>query len=166
MQKYSTMIYFFHGFESSLPSGKVDILNNLGFPSTGIPMNYNSSTPYKNIEKLVSKNKPSMIVGSSMGGFFALKIGTFYNIPLILLNPALGKINSTLDTPKNYGEFRPKIWALLGETDELIPAHENKLALENFGASVTIGDHGHRTPNDVFFQYIKNIKSKLIEIIE
>ncbi len=160
------MIYFFHGFESSLPSGKVDILNDLGFPTTGIPMNYNSSTPYKNIEKLVLKNKPSMIVGSSMGGLFALKIGTFYNIPLILLNPALVKINSTLDTPIIYGKFRPKIWALLGESDELIPAQENKLVLEDFGASVTIGDHGHRTPNDVFLQYVENIKSKLIEIIE
>lgn len=160
------MIYFFHGFESSLPSGKVDILNNLGLPTTGIPMNYNSATPFRNIENLVSKNKPSMIVGSSMGGLFALKIGTFYNIPLILLNPALVKINSTLDTPNNYGEFRPKIWALLGEFDDIIPAQENKMVLEYFGASVTIWDHGHRTPNDVFLQYIENIKSKFIEIIE
>ena len=160
------MIYFFHGFESSLPSGKVDILNNLGFPTTGIPMNYTSTTPFKNIETLVSRNKPSMIVGSSMGGLFALKIGTFYNIPLILLNPALVKINSTLDTPNNHGEFRPKIWALVGRSDELIPAQENKLVLEDFGASVTIWDHGHRTPNDVFLQYVESIKSELIEIIE
>jgi dienelactone hydrolase len=126
-------------------------------------MNYNSATPFRNIEKLVSINKPSMIVGSSMGGLFALKIGTFYNIPLILLNPALVKINSTLDTPNNYGEFRPKIWALVGRSDELIPAQENKLVLEDFGASVTIWDHGHRTPNDVFLQYIESIKSELIE---
>jgi len=160
------MIYFFHGFESSLPSGKVDILNNLGFPTTGIPMNYTSTTPFKNIETLVSRNKPSMIVGSSMGGLFALKIGTFYNIPLILLNPALVKINSTLDTPNNHGEFRPKIWALLGKSDELIPAQENKLVLEDFGATVKVWNHGHRTPNDVFLQYVESIKSELIEIIE
>ena len=160
------MIYFFHGFECSLPSGKVDILNNLGFPTTGIPMNYNSATPFRNIEKLVSKNIPSMIVGSSMGGLFALKIGTFYNIPLILLNPALVKINSTLDTPNNHGEFRPKIWALLGRSDELIPAQENKLVLEDFGATVKVWNHGHRTPNDVFLQYVESIKSELIEIIE
>lgn len=160
------MIYFFHGFESSLPSGKVDILNNLGFPTTGIPMNYTSTTPFKNIETLVSRNKPSMIVGSSMGGLFALKIGTFYNIPLILLNPALVKINSTLDTPKHYGEFRPKIWALLGRSDELIPAQENKLVLVDFGATVEVWDHGHRTPNDVFLQYVESIKSELIAILE
>jgi hypothetical protein len=28
---------------------------------------------------------------------------------------------------------------------------------------VTIWDHGHRTPNDVFLQYIESIKSELIE---
>ena len=83
------MVLFFHGFESSLPSGKVDVLNDFGLDAVGVPMHYDTQNPYSLAQDFVIKSQPKLIVGSSMGGYFALKIGTHLNIPLILLNPAL-----------------------------------------------------------------------------
>ena len=38
--------------------------------------------------------------------------------------------------------------------------------LLEFGAVVEIGDHGHRTPNDVFRKYIQGIIGELGQIVE
>jgi hypothetical protein len=101
-----------------------------------------------------------------MGGYFALKIGTHYDIPLILLNPALVNRRISFDEPTEYGHHRPKIWSLLGEQDDLIPSKENQVALLEFGAVVEVRDHGHRTPNDVFSKYIQGIIGELGQIVE
>ena len=160
------MVLFFHGFESSLPSGKVDILNDFGLDAVGVPMHYDTQNPYSLAQDIVVKSQPKLIVGSSMGGYFALKIGTHYDIPLILLNPALVNRRISFDEPKEYGHHRPKIWSLLGEQDDLIPSKENQLALLEFGAVVEVGDHGHRTPNDMFRNYIQGIIGELEQILE
>jgi len=160
------VVLFFHGFESSLPSGKVDILNDFGLDAVGVPMHYDTQNPYSLAQDIVVKSQPKLIVGSSMGGYFALKIGTHYDIPLILLNPALVNRRISFDEPTEYGHHRPKIWSLLGEQDDLIPFKENQVALLEFGAVVEVGDHGHRTPNDVFRKYIQGIIGELGQIVE
>ena len=159
------MVLFFHGFESSLPSGKVDILNDYGLEAVGVPMQYDTQNPFSLTQNIVEKSQPKLIVGSSMGGYFALKIGTHYNIPLILLNPALVNRSISFDEPKVYGHYRPKIWSLLGEQDNLIPYKENQEELLKYGAIVKVGDHGHRTPNDVFRKYIQGIIGDLKQIL-
>jgi hypothetical protein len=35
-----------------------------------------------------------------------------------------------------------------------------------FGAVVEVGDHGHRTPNDMFRNYIQGIIGELEQILE
>jgi hypothetical protein len=151
------MVLFFHGFESSLPSGKVDILNDLGLNAIGVSMNYACENPYSRALDFTVKSQPKLIVGSSMGGYFALMMGTHLNIPLILLNPALVHRSISFDEPMEYGYHRPNIWSLLGAQDDLIPFKENQDELLKFGAIVEIGGHGHRTPNDAFRNYIQGI---------
>ena len=160
------MVLFFHGFESSLPSGKVDVLNDFGLDAVGVPMHYDTQNPYSLAQDFVIKSQPKLIVGSSMGGYFALKIGTHLNIPLILLNPALVNRRISFDEPIEYGQHRPKIWSLLGAQDDLIPFKENQEELLKFGAIVEVGGHGHRTPNDVFRNYIRGIIGELGQMIE
>ena len=160
------MVLFFHGFESSLPSGKVDVLNDFGLNAIGVPMNYDCENPYSQALDFTVKSQPKLIVGSSMGGYFALKIGTHLNIPLILLNPALVNRRISFDEPIEYGQHRPKIWSLLGAQDDLIPFKENQEELLKFGAIVEVGGHGHRTPNDVFRNYIRGIIGELEQILE
>lgn len=160
------MVLFFHGFESSLPSSKVDILNNFGLDAVGVPMHYDTQNPYSSAQDFVIKSQPKLIVGSSMGGYLALKIGTYLNIPLILLNPALVRRPISFDEPTEYGHHRPKIWLLLGAKDDFIPFKENEEELLKFGAIVEVGGHGHRTPNDVFRNYIHGILGDLEQMIE
>ena len=160
------MVLFFHGFESSLPSGKVDVLNDFGLNAIGVPMNYDCENPYSQALDFTVKSQPKLIVGSSMGGYFALKIGTHLNIPLILLNPALVHRTISFDEPIEYGHHRPKIWSLLGAQDDLIPFKENQEELLKFSAIVEVGGHGHRTPNDVFRNYIHGIIGELGLMIE
>ena len=160
------MVLFFHGFESSLPSGKVDVLNCFGLNAIGVPMNYDSDNPYSQALDFTVKSQPKLIVGSSMGGYFALKIGTHLNIPLILLNPALVQRPIIFDEPIEYGHYRPHIWSLIGVKDDLIPFKENQEELLKFGAIVELGGHGHRTPNDVFRNYIHGIIDDLGQKIE
>lgn len=160
------MVLFFHGFESSLPSGKVDVLNDFGLDAVGVPMHYDTQNPYSLAQDFVIKSQPKLIIGSSMGGYFALKIGTHLNIPLILLNPALVCRPISFDEPIEFGHHRPKIWSLLGAQDDLIPFKENEEDLLKFGAIVEVGGHGHRTPNDVFRNYIQGIIGELEQILE
>ena len=72
----------------------------------------------------------------------------------------------SFDEPIEYGHHRPKIWSLLGAQDDLIPFKENEEELLKFGAIVEVGGHGHRTPNDVFRNYIHGIIFELGLMIE
>ena len=129
---------------------------------------------YKNVLDLFAKTldsiidfDPDLIVGSSMGGYFAYHLGTHYKTNLLLLNPALP--NRTFDPPiLPDGIEKSKIWALLGENDDVVDPVANQKILKRAGAVVKIGDHEHRTPPLVFKPYfnfvLENIhKSKEAE---
>ena len=61
---------------------------------------------------------------------------------------------------KGHAPFQPKIlpdgteksevWALLGEQDDLISPIQNFEILQNIGATIRMGKHGHRTPIEAF----------------
>ncbi|GDX50818.1 hypothetical protein LBMAG26_16770 [Bacteroidota bacterium] len=55
---------------------------------------------------------------------------------------------------------------MLGAQDDLIPFKENQEELLKFSAIVEVGGHGHRTPNDVFRNYIQGIIGELGQMIE
>jgi hypothetical protein len=97
-----------------------------------------------------------------MGGYFAYHIGLHYSTTLLLLNPAL---ISRPFQPKILpdGAEKSEVWALLGEQDDLISPIENFKILQNMGATIRMGKHGHRTPIEafqgVFEEFIKNISN-------
>ena len=73
-------IFFIHGLESSNKSSKVDLMQSKGFDVLAPSMDYttNDSLFSQTLEK-VMEFKPHLIVGSSMGGYFASHIGTHYS---------------------------------------------------------------------------------------
>jgi hypothetical protein len=143
-------IFFIHGLESSNKSSKVDLMQSKGFDVLAPSMDYttNDSLFSQTLEK-VMEFKPHLIVGSSMGGYFASHIGTHYSTTLLLLNPAL--ISRTFQ-PKILpdGKVKSDIWALLGEYDDVISPIKNFKILQNMGATIRNGKHGHRTPKESF----------------
>lgn len=143
-------IFFIHGLESSNKSSKVDLMIAKGFHVLAPSMDYKTNDLLfsQTLEKVLAF-QPHVIVGSSMGGYFASHIGTHYPSTLLLLNPAL--ISRSFE-PKIEpdGTEKSKIWALLGEQDDLISPIENFKILQDMGATIRIGKHGHRTPIDAF----------------
>jgi len=143
-------IFFIHGLESNNKSSKVDWMVTKGFDVLAPSMDYttNDSLFSQTLEKVL-EFQPHLIVGSSMGGYFASHIGTHYPSTLLLLNPAL--ISRSFE-PKIVpdGTEKSEVWALLGEQDDLISPIENFKILQNMDATIRMGKHGHRTPIEAF----------------
>ena len=107
-------ILFFHGFESELPSGKASWLEGEGYRVYARPMEYDRPDAFFGALACAQEFKPDVIIGSSMGGYFASLVGTHLNTKLVLLNPALHSRTREYDHAPNGG-YHPKVWALLGE---------------------------------------------------
>ena len=61
-------------------------------------------TAIKQIELVIKKKKIVKIIGSSLGGFYAIYFGNKLNIPIMVINPALEPDKSLLSyvgTQKN-----------------------------------------------------------------
>lgn len=150
-------ILFLHGLESNNQSSKVSCMKRYGHEVCAPEMNYKENQElYKKTLKTVKEIKPDLIVGSSMGGHFAYHLGTHYKTNLILLNPALP--NRSFDPPiLPDGTEKSNIWALIGKNDDVVDPVANEKILKRVGASIEIGNHGHRTPEDVFEPYFKKV---------
>ena len=148
-------ILFFHGFESTLPSSKAEWMEHQGHIVYAHPMQYSKKNAFHLALECAKQFNPDLIVGSSMGGYFAFHIGTHLPTKLVLLNPALHGRSKEFERPKN-GKYQPEIWALLGKNDALIDPFVTVEKLKNLNAKITIGEHEHRTPLEIFLNYMKN----------
>src|SRR5210317_110736 len=91
-------IFFLHGLESNHKSSKVDLIRASGHNVHAEYMDYKNVLDLyaKTLDSIIDFN-PDLIVGSSMGGYFAYHLGTHYKTNLLLLNPALP--NRSYDPP-------------------------------------------------------------------
>ena len=150
-------IYFLHGLESTNNSSKVDLMRALGHDVHAEYMDYKKVLDLY-AKTLISINdfNPDLIVGSSMGGYFAYHLGTHFSTNLLLLNPALP--NRSFDPPiLKDGDKKSRMWALIGRNDDVVNPVANEEILKMAGAQVTIGEHGHRTPQAIFEPFFKGV---------
>ena len=150
-------IFFLHGLESSHESSKVDLMRALGHDVHAEYMDYKKVLDLyaKTLNSIIDFN-PGLIVGSSMGGYFAYHLGTHYRTNLLLLNPALP--NRTFDPPIiPDGKEKSKVWALIGENDDVVNPVANEAILNRAGAKISMGKHEHRTSKEVFEPYFKSV---------
>ena len=155
-------IFFLHGLESTNQSSKVEYMRSLGHDVHAEYMDYRNVLDLY-AKTLISINdfNPDLIVGSSMGGFFTYHLGTHFSTNLLLLNPALP--NRSFDPPiLPDGDKKSKIWALIGRNDDVVNPVANEEILKRAGAVVTIGDHGHRTPDQLFQDFFKNVSNNIL----
>ena len=85
-------ILYVHGFNSSGSSSKVDQLKE-AFPNYKIAAPTLSADPSEAYGQLVSEliedYEDTIIVGTSLGGFYSLLISNRFDIPCFLINPSL-----------------------------------------------------------------------------
>lgn len=112
---YFDNILYMHGFASSLSTPKALAISEwcekhgIKFVGVTYTTNENANVVYHEINDQVSKyaSTYSLIIGHSLGGFWANYFGRLYSLPVILLNPSL-EPHKTL---KKYVEYAVKgIW--------------------------------------------------------
>ena len=149
-------ILYLHGYNSSNVNERTEWLEQFGeliHPA----MDYrNFPLDYKHIESLFAGVKLDVIVGSSLGGYFGFHLGNYYQVPTILLNPALLMTNIVKpDNRQRAGEAMHHI--SLGKYDDIIPPETTKSVLKQFNSRFQITEYeiGHETDFDIFLDVCK-----------
>ncbi len=117
-------------------------------------INYHEEKIYQKLKSKIIVFKPEIIIGSSMGGYFAYKMARELNINAILFNPALHSRSFEPDMSGFENEkFSPNIYFIFGENDHIINPENTIEIIGNDGYSLEnyiILKYGHDTPFEVF----------------
>lgn len=117
--------------------------------------------PFERVYNEVKKFQPDVIIGSSMGGYFAYEIGRRLDIPTLLFNPALHSRSVQPDMTGEYEEvkFKPRTHLILGEKDDLIDPQKTIEMIEDY-ITYEVLDHAHRTSFKLFKDSISEFIKK------
>jgi len=155
MDKSKLSVAFFHGLESPHLSEKNEILHKYYGRVYEPEMDYHNPEMFNIVLRELGKNSVDLLVGSSMGGWFAYNLSTITGIPTLIFNPAVHSrsFNPTIKS----GSKHPPQTIVLGKNDTVIDfidtiKYFNKIAIvSNFD----LEDMEHRIPADVFEKYVK-----------
>jgi len=145
-------IVYLHGLESKQGGRKVEYLSSKY-------LTYAPSLQYDNITEcfnetleLVKQIQPDLIIGSSMGGYFAELLSTYIDTEVLLLNPATIKY---IDTEIPRGSKETKGQVVIGNLDKTInPQLSNHYYSTMDNMEVIVKFYGHRTPYETFITLI------------
>ena len=146
-------VAYLHGLESPNYGPKVDWLNDK-FDTYVPKIDYRNEDAFENV--LFGCRNADLIVGSSMGGYFAYLIGQHLSVPTLLFNPAV--VSRTFDPVvelSNRNGTKNKVY--LGKNDNVIKGSKIKKYFSNEGVGsfrYTTYDGGHRVPDEVFISAI------------
>ena len=144
-------VWYFHGLESKVGGPKVDFLKEVASEVYAPEMDYSRHKLFGELfRKITKEGSPDLIIGSSMGGFFADALASHFGINTILLNPALH--SRPLITKLPYGNEFGFSNVCLGSEDKVIDPYKTITMLQERGTDfkLELGSHGHRTPLNVF----------------
>ena len=95
------MIIYVHGFRSSGESSKADVLSQ-HFPDSDVRRPDLPTSPreaIKLLEELIEgQSEQTMLVGSSLGGFYSLYLAAKHPLTAVLLNPSLAPWRTLADS--------------------------------------------------------------------
>jgi len=138
------MILYIHGFGSSAFSTKAKMLKDY-FGDSGVLIPSLSHIPNLAIDTLeqIIKVIPNIsLIGSSLGGYYAIYLSKKYNLKAVLINPAINPditLKQALPQGINYYD-NSKYDFHDGYLDELVEMRVEKPNLENLYLLVQSGD--------------------------
>lgn len=155
-------IAFFHGLESPSISDKSEFLTE-NFDAWCPAMNYhNDHNIFKNTLAEVKRRNIDLLIGSSMGGWFAYCISTHTGIPTLLFNPAL---NQRSFSPKtSLGQISSDHTLILGIYDNVIDCDGTEEWLESNDIedyTIKYERMGHRTPIEIFEKHVNHTTKQI-----
>lgn len=159
-----------HGYKGSAQNSAYAALTALGHEVTSPELDYDTLSPDETIAILCRKAEEcgeEMLVGSSLGGFYAAVMSVRLGLPAVLVNPCLlpflhlprlgfeGEIRSFITL---FGELAAvddtKISVIVGGNDEVIDTHDmtrNLLKNSRFEVVPNGGHSGGTLPLKEFF---------------
>ena len=154
--KNKQKVIYFHGLESGQGGQKVDFLATK-YKVVAPEMDYHNPNLFQEMLELVREFEPDLIIGSSMGGYFAYTIATHTKTPVVLLNPAL---HSREFEPQGVFEGPNEVVGVMinGSEDDVIdPVTTAKMLRKSIMKGQLryyLREHGHRTPLKIFEDYL------------
>ena len=153
-------VAFFHGLHSKTISEKKDMLEKqFGAENVYIPeMNDKKPEMFSLVLNHLRENPVDIIIGSSMGGYFAHALSTYLDKPALLFNPALHSRPNGEYYEVTFGDYRPTQVFVLGRKDDVVNPMETLKLIANPGCDwemfVGLENMGHRIPPEVFEKWI------------
>ncbi len=87
------MLIYIHGFGSSGVGGKAqifrDYFNSKGADYIAPSLSYVPELAISTLEELIKSCPKPRLIGSSLGGFYAIYLASKYNLKAVLINPAV-----------------------------------------------------------------------------
>ena len=134
------------------------------------------------VTSLIKHDKYDVIIGSSMGGWFAWHLGKELSTPVLLLNPALHSrmIEPLMEISNFYriGSWveeereRSSVFLALGRLDDVIDPKETLEWISDHDnnslscMTIMVDDYGHRTDVKNFQKIFNRFKLDIIETNE
>ncbi len=148
-------IAFFHGLESASVSQKSQWLHERYENAFTPAMDYSVPGLFENMLEEVRQRDIELLIGSSMGGWFAYCLSTHTGMPTVLFNPALH--SRRIEPAVSLGNTTASHIVVLGRNDEIIKPEitlewVNRKGPEHF--TVFFEDNAHRTPLEIFARYV------------
>lgn len=112
-------VIYFHGLESKPGGIKVKFLNDTIDIVESPAMDYTQTGIFNKWLEYVKTEQPDLIIGSSMGGYFALALSSHTGIPVLAFNPAIHSRIFEIDGLKS-GKEKTKGLIVLGADDDII----------------------------------------------
>jgi len=159
-EKYKKVVYL-HGLESCQGGEKVDYLASKYFvyaPS----MNYleNPKKIFEEQLEIIKDFSPDLIIGSSMGGYFADRIASHIGCDILLFNPGTVKAD---ELKKEYGiktikgDKEHKTTVVIGYEDDVVDPVKSLKHYHEKAELHVFENLGHRIPADFFISQVEKL---------
>lgn len=157
-------VVYLHGLTSTVgeTNPKIILMKNEFSEVYAPQINYIEDNIFDKLLNDISELKYDLIIGSSMGGYFAYNIGSTLKIPTLLFNPAVVDRSVEPNNVQYNGNTSTNSTVYLGSNDTVINGNKVRDYFHNHGRGTFnyhIYDGTHRVPIDVFKDAIHHIKS-------
>lgn len=147
-------VAFFHGLDSPALGEKSFALREKFDKVYDPAVDYRDPEIFNRVIKHLQENPVDLLIGSSMGGYFAYCLSTVLGTRTLLFNPAVH--SRPLEPVVSLGDKESNHLIVLGNTDTIITPKETEYFFNNVsGVNIIREDIGHTVPIEVFKKYIR-----------
>ena len=147
-------VAFFHGLDSKVVSEKTYALREKFDDVYDPPMDYTDPNMFEKVLKHLQENPVDLLIGSSMGGYFAYCLSTQLGTRTLLFNPAVH--SRPIEPVVTLGDKETNHLVVLGTQDNVIkPSETVKFFRDVNNVTIVNEEIEHSIPIEIFKSYIR-----------